>query len=29
MNEDVRLRVDEYDYVVRDDQFRFPQYVGG
>ena len=28
MTEDVRLRVDECDYVVRDDQFRFPQYVG-
>ena len=28
MTEDVRHRVDECDYVVRDDQFRFPQYVG-
>ena len=26
MTQDVRLTVDEYDYVVRDDQFRFPQY---
>ena len=27
MNEDVNNRVNDYDYVVRDSEFRFPQYV--
>ena len=27
MNEDVNNRVNDYDYVVRDNLFRFPQYV--
>ena len=26
MDEDVNNRVNDYGYVVRDDQFRFPQY---
>ena len=27
MDEDVNSRVNDYDYVVRDNEFRFPQYV--
>ena len=27
MNEDVNNRVNDYGYVVRDSEFRFPQYV--
>ena len=27
MNEDVNNRVNDYGYVVRDNEFRFPQYV--
>ena len=27
MEEDVNSRVNDYDYVVRDNEFRFPQYV--
>ena len=27
MNDDVNNRVNDYDYVVRDSEFRFPQYV--
>ena len=27
MDEDVNNRVNDYDYVVRDSEFRFPQYV--
>ena len=27
MNEDVNSRVNDFDYVVRDNEFRFPQYV--
>ena len=27
MNEDVNNRVNDYDYVVRDSEFRFPQFV--
>ena len=27
MDEDVNSRVNDFDYVVRDNEFRFPQYV--
>ena len=27
MNDDVNSRVNDFDYVVRDNEFRFPQYV--
>ena len=27
MNDDVNNRVNDYDYVVRDSEFRFPQFV--
>ena len=27
MDDDVNSRVNDYDYVVRDNEFRFPQYV--
>jgi len=27
MDEDVNIRVNDYNYVVRDNEFRFPQYV--
>ena len=27
MDDDVNIRVNDYNYVVRDNEFRFPQYV--